>query len=263
MLRATLQRLVAVGAPVLVAAVLLGACGSKGAAADTLGSPHTCAPGTQASCACPGGTTGVHECLINGTFGACSCPSSSAPSDAGTDGDGDAPHASASMCETALNTMVLDLGLIGDAALGDPSPCTGSTTVLHIAGDQGDYISQGATFTAPVSAQPFMVCPYQITFPAINVPGQGNWSLSLSSYELGKNLTTATYEGCQRFPIESVSHPGFALDAPGRGCNMLSATFQIEELTWNGSEVASLTVTFEQQCDGFTPAARGCFHYQQ
>jgi hypothetical protein len=70
----------------VVASVLLVACGSDALPAADAGSTTACTPGQEASCLCPGGVgfAGVLTCAADGSgYGACAgCP---APTDAGDD----------------------------------------------------------------------------------------------------------------------------------------------------------------------------------
>jgi hypothetical protein len=106
-------------------------------------------------------------------------------------------------------------------------------------------------------------CPYSVSFGELRTGDAGTWSISISSDEVGSPLAPATYEDTQRYPFETFPYPGLDVSGDGRGCNMSKGTFAVEEITWQGSTLASLTLTFEQHCEDATPAARGCFHYQQ
>ena len=71
-------------------------------------------------------------------------------------------------------------------------------------------------------------------------------------------LTVGTYTGATRFPFQAFSEPGLSVDGDGRGCNTLTGSFTVLEVVYgpNGS-VSSFDATFEQHCEGATPALRG------
>ena len=71
-------------------------------------------------------------------------------------------------------------------------------------------------------------------------------------------LTAGTYTGAARFPFQASNQPGLSVSGDGRGCNTLQGSFEVKEVTYgpNGG-VASFWATFEQHCEGMTPAARG------
>ncbi len=71
------------------------------------------------------------------------------------------------------------------------------------------------------------------------------------------------YESAERFAEESEGIAGFDLSGDGRGCNKLNATFSIEELEVDPSSgITRMSVTFEQHCEGNTPAIRGVVNFQ-
>jgi hypothetical protein len=81
--------------------------------------------------------------------------------------------------------------------------------------------------------------------------------------QLNKPLDAQVYSDAQRDPFEMPGHPGLSITGDGRGCNTLTGSFQIEDLTMTGATVTSFTATFEQHCEGGGAALRGCVHFQQ
>jgi heat shock protein HslJ len=68
------------------------------------------------------------------------------------------------------------------------------------------------------------------------------------------------YDNAQRYPFESVGDPGLSIFGNGAGCNTVTGSYQVEELTLTAGGGTSFTATFEQHCEGAAPALRGCVH---
>ena len=49
----------------------------------------------------------------------------------------------------------------------------------------------------------------------------------------------------------------------GRGCNRLLATFAVDDITWSGTELQSMTIRFVQRCEMTGPPLYGALHWQR
>jgi hypothetical protein len=146
------------------------------------------------------------------------------------------------------------------------APCLTGGSVIYFDGDPGDYIHPGketiqvSTWTARNAGTPN-------TFwygwdDSINLGIW--WSFAFSAASLGQPLAVGRYDGAQRYPFQSPGHPGFDISGSGRGCNMEGGWFEIHELVGgpNNGTFTRLTATFEQHCENFAPALRGCIHFE-
>src|SRR5439155_22233262 len=83
------------------------------------------------------------------------------------------------------------------------------------------------------------------------VPGQGDIIVAGSSYP-----------NAHRYPFNGTG-PGLDISGNGRGCNTLNGSFTV---TWTDfaadGRLRSFGVTFEQHCEGATPALRGTFEFR-
>jgi hypothetical protein len=154
-----------------------------------------------------------------------------------------------------------EITISSQPAVGTPSACLGGGNIAYIAGDPGDYITGGNTYT------------YQAPNVTMSLPspthatGQlgsfGDYMVDFSTDMLGMPLMLTTYENAERWPFEDVDHAGFSLEGMGAGCNTLTARFQIERLNTDASGLLEFLATFEQHCEGATPAARGCVYWHR
>jgi hypothetical protein len=91
------------------------------------------------------------------------------------------------------------------------------------------------------------------------------WEVAFGTYQLGMALLPGTYVNAQRFGFEAPGHPGLAIHGNGRGCNMLTGSFKIIEVTidraYSPPDVLSFAAEFEQHCPGDSPALTGTVYY--
>ena len=71
-------------------------------------------------------------------------------------------------------------------------------------------------------------------------------------------LAVGVYTGATRFPFNAANEPGLDVYGDGRGCNELTGRFEVFEIVYGaGNQIQSFRATFEQHCEGGTPALRG------
>jgi hypothetical protein len=85
------------------------------------------------------------------------------------------------------------------------------------------------------------------------------WTLFLVAPN-GAPLTPGSYANAMR-SAEGTS-PGLDVFGDGRGCNMLTGSFQVLQVTFGpANTLVSFNAIFEQHCEGITPALRGEIRY--
>ncbi|CAL9658723.1 hypothetical protein [Streptomyces sp. enrichment culture] len=128
-------------------------------------------------------------------------------------------------------------------------------------GDADDYISGGRSYAYTTASQDRLNVSGDTGNGAVTVSVDGAngdwWTLNLAA-PAGKVLTPGTYTGATRYPFNEGTEPGLSLSGNGRGCNQLTGTFTISAVEFGPQGyVQKLDATFEQHCEGGTPAARG------
>lgn len=129
------------------------------------------------------------------------------------------------------------------------------------ASDPGDYIGQGQTVSYDNATSIFAL---RGTTAGVTFSVSGNrsyWDVELAP-PAGETLQPGTYTDAQRAAFREPGHPGLDAHGSGRGCNTLTGSFTIHELVADAAgTVTALSATFEQHCEGATPALRGTIHY--
>jgi len=133
---------------------------------------------------------------------------------------------------------------------------------LAMYGQPGDYIAAGQRFFTSGSA----------TFNGNSADGGVSVGVNLTStagafwYVIlaappGQLLAPGTYENAVRSTSRASGVPGLDVFGEGRGCNALTGRFIIDALQLSGSTLVNLHATFEQHCEGGTPALFGEIKY--
>jgi len=150
-----------------------------------------------------------------------------------------------------------------NVVIGSFAQCLGKSRALYMNGDPTDFIHPGmdtitaATWTPSATPAP---TPNRVSLGVTPTDAtQGSsWSLTFASTQTGQPLATTVYLGAQRAPFAASGKPGLEITGDGRGCNVLSGSFQVLELGLTSGALSSFAATFEQHCESGVPALRGC-----
>jgi hypothetical protein len=163
---------------------------------------------------------------------------------------------------------VLAAALSLTAAVGGPLVAgtahaqTVTTGSLSFSGDQGDYISQGKSYsysTGNDDALTVSSSSGSTVRISVNAYNGDWWDLEFDAPGT-RVLAAGTYSAAHRYPFNG-NGPGLALGGEGRGCNELTGSFTITKAVFGpNGYVQAFDATFEQHCEGGDPAARGRVH---
>ncbi|MFG2110527.1 hypothetical protein [Micromonospora chersina] len=139
---------------------------------------------------------------------------------------------------------------------------TVSTGSLSFRGDSGDYISQGKSYSYSTGkGDGLTVSSSTGSTVSISVNAyNGDWWTLTFDAPGTQVLVPRTYTAAHRHPFNGTG-PGLDLSGEGRGCNELTGSFTISKAVFGPQGyVQTFDATFEQHCEGGTPAARGEVH---
>ena len=138
------------------------------------------------------------------------------------------------------------------------------STFLSYNSAPGDYIGAGQTqryvladgiWSATADSQ--TGAPNHVTVRVTNFPAGWWWAVDLAAPK-GQPLKVGVYEAARRWPFQPDTQPGLNFSGTGRGCNTLTGRFEITDLLFGPSNtVDRLRATFEQHCEGQSPALNG------
>lgn len=176
----------------------------------------------------------------------------------------------------AARRLVLAVAVLAGCRASDatgvtrsPSEAAPTATFLAYTSDAGDYVGGGAArryayaagaWTARVDTAP-VVDPTQASHVSVTFQSSSDlgtwWNLDLQTPK-GQPLAVGTYESATRWPFEAPAASGLSFTGSGRGCNTVTGRFTITYLkVGTGGAIDGLHATFEQHCEGASPALRG------
>jgi hypothetical protein len=159
-----------------------------------------------------------------------------------------------------LSVAALLLGMVG---IAPPASAAADTTLFTMTGDSGDYIAGPTTYTY-TGADSTFTPQGGIGSGYISVI-QGSythwWYVSLAATTGSDFVAGTTYSNAQR--SADASHAGLDVSGDGRGCNQTTGSITVLEIARDpGTDVLTrFAATFEQHCEGGTPAARGRIYF--
>lgn len=152
---------------------------------------------------------------------------------------------------------------LGGLVVADPAQAqTVESGSLTFAGDAGDYITGGQTYSySTESGDVLSVASADGGTVNIGVTGyNGDWWYLAFDAPAGQTLAPGTYSEATRYPFNGAG-PGLSLTGNGRGCNTLTGSFTVLAATFGpNGYVQTFDATFEQHCEGGPAAARGEVH---
>ena len=159
-----------------------------------------------------------------------------------------------------VGRLLVVLGLIAMALFIAPIDAYSVETSLMMTSDTGDYIGQGldyfyAATDGTFTAQRNYANGVSISF---HTPGYTHWWYLDFAAPNDAPLTVGSYSGATRFSFQSPGEPGLDIHGDGRGCNTLTGSFEVKEITYGtGDDIVAFWATFEQHCEGWSSALRG------
>ena len=160
------------------------------------------------------------------------------------------------------------IGVHPAAAAQDTSwtPAAGATpttaTYAYVVSAAGDYIGAGKTYAyTPVDTD--ITVTTNGGRISVGIAGDQSWS---ATFQPPSGVTTvvdgAVYTDLTRYPGNVAAVGGLTFGGEGRGCNQLVGWYAIDDATYSGSTLQTLTLRFEQRCENAAAAPlRGQIRY--
>jgi hypothetical protein len=138
----------------------------------------------------------------------------------------------------------------------------GGTTSVTLESDLGDYIGGGADYSyAPSNATITVGGRWAFAGGGIDGDNGDRWSFSFEAPS-GDVLAPGTTFDATRYPFNGAG-AGMSFSGNGRGCNTLTGTFTVNELSVGlDNSIRYASIDFEQHCEGGAPALHGEIRYR-
>jgi hypothetical protein len=147
-----------------------------------------------------------------------------------------------------------------------PLPCRATLpTGFCLVSDMGDFIGGGMNVNASGPASVTVLASTQVNvarFDLEDTVGTGQWNAEFAAGSMS-TLAPGLFDPAMRYPFQTGGRAGLSIDGNGRGCNMLTGKFSVEELARSPDQgITRFSATFEQHCEGGVPALRGVVNFQ-
>lgn len=133
-------------------------------------------------------------------------------------------------------------------------PSTGRS--IYLESDAGDYVGAGRMYLY-TQANASLSTTSNAGHVQFNVNGDTSWSGDFQAMSALTQLKPGYYGNLQRYPFNNAAIGGLSWSGSGRGCNTLTGWFVVDEVTYNNGSLSSITLRFEQHCEGAAAALHG------
>jgi hypothetical protein len=137
-------------------------------------------------------------------------------------------------------------------------------TDWQMTSDPGDYIGQGRSwwYTSAVDTVAYSGSA-QYASGGVDAANGDWWGATFAPAQGDVLAAGTTYKDAHRYPF-SGSGAGMDVSGNGRGCNTLVGSFTVDQIGFSSTNGAldRLDVSFEQHCEGATPALHGRLRYR-
>jgi hypothetical protein len=159
------------------------------------------------------------------------------------------------------------LETVAPTGIGSPAACLGGGNRMFVFSDN-DFVYPGTLLVTEGWFQPHMFDANHQTvdmriYPTILTGYFEFWETAFSTEQLGQPIQLMEYDNAERWPFESANTPGLDVSGSGRGCNVLTGAFQVQEFVAQGATLQAFTATFLQHCEGGATTLFGCVHVEQ
>jgi len=152
-----------------------------------------------------------------------------------------------------------------DNPTGPPNPPPApppTPNYIRLQSDPGDWVGAGRNYDYSLANTVITLNP-SLTHLSFNLRGDQWWYGEFQLPNTTSRMQPGTYANAQRYPFNDPAHPGIDWTGEGRGCNTQAGSFTIDSVTYAADNVLNqVDLTFEQHCEGATPALHGAIHWR-
>lgn len=170
-----------------------------------------------------------------------------------------------------LRAVLVSAAAVAAATMATAVPATATTaagstvtptTSAAFGSQAGDFIGQGRTsrYTAPPATITVTGTSTDLTF-FVSQSSNDYWRAEVRP-GLGDTLHPGRYPGAERAGLSTGRNPGVDVSAVGRGCNVVSGSFAVNQIAFNASGAVTMAdVSLVQHCERAAPALTAILRY--
>jgi hypothetical protein len=131
---------------------------------------------------------------------------------------------------------------------------------VRLQSDPGDFVGAGRNYEY-TQANAVLTVTASGGHLTVGIRGDEGWTGDFQVPNTLSRLEPGTYTGLRRWPFHDPAVGGLSWFGEGRGCNTLTGSFTITAVTYADDVLTAIDLTFEQHCEGGTPALRGSIQW--
>ena len=154
--------------------------------------------------------------------------------------------------------------------LAAAAPCLTGGNVFHFEGETGNSVFEGNITVGPQDAVWSAQRSGPVNFVSVKATTLSDiatavpWLFALYAPFAQSPLSVGVYDPVVGASPTQATYPYLQLEAAGRFCEQsVAARVDILAMKVKVTDLTFFTATFEERCNGATPALRGCVHFER
>ena len=141
-----------------------------------------------------------------------------------------------------------------------PAPPPQGSYVL-LTSETGDFVGAGESYVYS-KADSVLTVTVEDARLTVDIDGDEWWTGEFQLPDALLQLEAGTYPNLTRYPFHDAIVGGLSWTGEGRGCNTLDGSITIDSVVYDaGAAMTDINLSFEQYCEGNSPALRGEVHW--
>lgn len=146
----------------------------------------------------------------------------------------------------------------GDSGLGNQSQL--NANFIKLQSDTGDYIGAGRSYEY-TQKNSLITITATGGHLSISIRGDEYWNGDFQIPNSLSQLQRGNFNNLQRYPFHDPAVGGLDWYGQGRGCNSLTGSIVIDNVTYAGDVLTAIDLRFVQHCEDDTTALHGQIHW--
>jgi hypothetical protein len=148
------------------------------------------------------------------------------------------------------------------AGLWTPAPgaTPASGNYIYLESESGDYVGVGDSYLYTLSDALILVNASDGRL-SVSVNGDEKWFGDFQTMSSLTRLDPGYYGDLRWYPGSNPARGGLSWHGEGRSCGTATGWFVVDHVTYEGTELQSIDLRFEQHCEGDVPALHGKIHW--
>lgn len=163
----------------------------------------------------------------------------------------------------SLAAAAATAGCGGESGITDPEiPAPPPTpNYVSLQSDAGDFIGGGNSYNY-TQANAIIEVTSLRNHLRVKITGDQEWFANIEPPSTSERIEPGNYTGVRRWGTHDPALGGLSWIGEARSCNSVSGWLTVDSVTYEGSKLTAIDLSFEQHCESATAALRGTIHWR-